>query len=146
MASPMPVPGYSLPWTRWKIRKSWPWSSGLIPMPLSSIQRRTPPAGAFRADLDPGPGAGSDELDRVVEQVGQALAQGGLVAQHRGQGRGDDDLRARRMQLRPLVDDAPDQRLDVDRGDLHGFMTEPGEGEQVKDHAVHPLGGGNRLL
>jgi hypothetical protein len=60
--------------------------------------------------------SGVDEFDGIREQVGKALSQAGLVAEHNGEAGINVDVRVRRLELGIRLQHAPQEGVGV-----HGF-------------------------
>jgi hypothetical protein len=86
-----------------------------------------------------------DELDGIREQVGEALSQAGLVAEHNGEVAINADARVRRLELGITLQHAPKQNVGVHRLRLEVLAHHSAVLEGVGDELVHPVGGVNDL-
>src|SRR5207249_3878865 len=133
MARPMPVPWYvSMPCSRSKTRKMRPWCSDLMPIPLSSTQRRVrcPRFSAHTRTCGRTPGA--TNLAAFASRFADDLRQGLF----------DGELRLPLLKvLLQLSLRFGHDRAEGDRLRMQVGVTEPAVGEQVLHQGVHASSG-----
>ena len=84
-----------------------------------------------------------DEFDGIREQVGEALSQAGLVAEHNGEVAINVDVRVRRLELGIRLQHAPQEGVGVHRLRLMVLAHHCAVLQGVGDELVHPVGGVN---
>ena len=101
-------------------------------------------ADAVWPGLGPNPdmriGAGRDKLDRVDEQIGDALSQGGLVAHDRQKRAFDGDGDLRRLEAGVITDDILYEAVQVDGGQLDLRPADFAVGQYIHDETVEAVG------
>jgi hypothetical protein len=82
-----------------------------------------------------------DEFDGVVEEVGEALGHGGLVAEDGGHGFLDVDFGPGRLELRVGLEEAAEERGGRNGGQFHLVENGVAVLEGIGDEMIHAFGG-----